>query len=307
MGAATLLNEMHKRVELMQQHCCGHTITLDVGDDILKALKSAFTIATKYLHSKKSFTPDDLKNKKVKPLITETFKALQKALDIGIKTEVPATMLAKFKEDLFLFSGMKTYAQLKEASLLLMDAEGKIKAYAKFEKDILAIDAKYNQNYLRAEYQYAVGSAQSAEQWHRFAADGDKYNLQIRTAQDDKVRASHEPLHNITLAQSDSYWHTHWTPFDWGCRCRIIQVLKSKYPVTEKDVAVAAGKKAVPALFRYNPGREQVIFPPKHPYYPQHCKGAKLDVTGLIGQAKILLDAETERCQAKNIVQEMKP
>lgn len=135
--------------------------------------------------------------------------------------------------------------------------------------------------------------------------DADRYNLQIRTAADDKVRASHAALHNVTRPANDAFWDNTWPPFDWGCRCRIIQVLKDKYPVTDIATANDAEQKAVPALFRFNPGREQIIFPRKHPYYPQHCSGAKLNLTGLIGYAKWLLDAEGDRCKAKKEIERM--
>lgn len=133
--------------------------------------------------------------------------------------------------------------------------------------------------------------------------DGDLYNLQIPIAGDERVRASHAALNGITRPANDAYWNTTWTPFDWGCRCRIIQVLKGKYDETDIDTANAASNKAVGSLFKYNPGKQQVIFPPKHPYYPQHCNGAKLNVSRLIGFATWLLAAEEDRCKAKTIVE----
>ena len=56
-------------------------------------------------------------------------------------------------------------------------------------------------------------------------------------------------------------------PLDWGCRCRVIQVLKSKYEVSNSADAIKIGETATPEMFRYNPGIQQIIFPPKHPYY----------------------------------------
>lgn len=214
-------------------------------------------------------------------------------------------MLQKLEQEVFLFSGMKTYSQLKEASLLLRDANGKIKGEAAFINDVKKIDATYNENHLRAERQYAISAAQSAAQYHEYMQDADRYDLQIRTAADDKVRESHSVLHNLTLPANHKFWDNNWTPFDWGCRCRIIQVLKGKYSITDEAVANEAARNATPPLFRYNPGRQQIIFPEKHPYYPQHCKGEKLDVSGLIGFAKWLLDAEGERCKAKKVIDSM--
>lgn len=258
-----------------------------------------------FIYSNKSFNADDLSHDDVKPLIQETANVFKTGIDKGIKTAIPDVMRAKLEQDIFLFSGMKTYSQLKEASLLLRDEHGNIKSAERFLNDVKKIDATYNERYLRAEYQYAVSASQSAAQYHEYMQDADRYDLQIRTAADDKVRASHAVLHNVTKPAIDSFWDTTWTPFDWGCRCRIIQVLKGKYAETDSEAADTAVNKAVPKLFRFNPGRQQIIFPEKHPYYPQHCKGGKLNVSGLIGYAKWLLDAEGDRCKAKKIVDAM--
>jgi hypothetical protein len=56
----------------------------------------------------------------------------------------------------FLFSGLKTHAQLAEASKLLLTEDGKIKSFSAFAKDTKSIKANYNQNDLEAEYQFAV-------------------------------------------------------------------------------------------------------------------------------------------------------
>lgn len=215
-------------------------------------------------------------------------------------------MLQKLQSDVFVFSGMKTYTQLKEASLLLLDENKQIKPYHQFEQDILKIDNTYNRNYLQAEYQHATSAAQSASQWNDYMQDGNRYNLQIRTAGDDRVRESHAVLNGITLPAQHEFWKTHWTPFDWRCRCNIVQVLRDDYNESDIGIAHAAAQQAIPEMFRYNPGREGVIFPKKHPYYPQHCNGAKLNLTGLVGYATWLLDAENDRCKAMNMIKSMK-
>jgi len=253
----------------MHNACCTGTylVNLALDDKQLNDVKDAFNAAANEVHKNKGFTSKHLKNKAVKKLTKATYKVLNEAVKETVKTEIPEDMLRMLQNDVFIFSGMKTYAQLKETSLLLMDDTGNIKPVSSFINDVQKINKTYNENYLRAEHQFAISSSQSAAQWHSYAKDGDRYNLQIRTAGDDKVRKEHALLNNITLSQSDKFWVTHWTPFDWGCRCRIIQVLKSKYEISDTETAIAAGKKAVPEMFRYNPGIEKIVFPPKHPYY----------------------------------------
>lgn len=60
--------------------------------------------------------------------------------------------------------------------------------------DVRKIDETYNRGYLRAEYNFVQASATMAAKWERFAEDGDRYNLQYRTAGDGKVRPEHAEL-----------------------------------------------------------------------------------------------------------------
>lgn len=242
-------------------------VNLAIDDKKLNEVTDAFNAAAKYLHDNDGISSKDLRKKAIKNLTNATYKVLSGAIDSGIKTEVPDEMRKRLQNDVFVFSGMKTYAQLKEASLLLRDQAGNVKQFPAFLNDIQKINSTYNVNYLRAEHQYAVATSQAAAQWKEWEKSGDRYNLQFRTAQDDKVRASHALLHNITLPLSDPFWLKYMVPLDWGCRCRVIQVLKSKYEVSKSSDAIKIGESATPEMFRYNPGIQQIIFPPKHPYY----------------------------------------
>lgn len=278
MGAAVFTG-MHKKIAAVYDTCCNQivrrSVTLSLDTNRISGAKSAFDRAVHFLHENGKFSSKDLANEQVKPLIDATYAALKDAIG-GIETEIPAAMLRKLQNDVFLFSGMKTYAQLKEASLLLRDAKGNIKSATSFIHDVQKINSTYNEHYLRAEHQYAVSASESAAQWAEWAKDGDRYNLQFRTAADDKVRHSHAVLHNITLPFSDPFWRLYMTPLDWGCRCRVIQVLKSKYEVSDSKASMKLGESATPEIFRYNPGTDNVIFPPKHPYYKLSKEAAKV-------------------------------
>ncbi len=63
--------------------------------------------------------------------------------------------------------------------------------------DVQKIDATYNRNYLRTEYNFVQASAEMAAKWEGVAEDGDRYNLLYRTAGDDKVRPEHAALNGI--------------------------------------------------------------------------------------------------------------
>lgn len=234
-------------------------------------MQKAFNKAARWVfkEKKRQIALEDIDAKSVETFLSEINKILQDGLNRGIEHSVPYAMKRNLSENVFVFSGAKTYAELKELSGLLLDDDGNIKPFSKFWQDVQGIYPKYNQSYLQAEYVFATQSAQMAAKWNEFEADGDRYNLQYRTAYDDRVRASHAVLHNITLPPSDPFWNDYYPPNGWRCRCTAVQVRKSKYPEYDSETARTAGAEATTGkdvIFRFNPGKQKVIFPEHHPY-----------------------------------------
>lgn len=196
-------------------------------------------------------------------------------------------MLSKLQNDTFIFSGLRTHAQLLEASSLLIDENGQIRNFSSFANEFNKLNERYNQQYLDAEYQFAINSSQMAANWAALDENG-RYNLQYRTANDDRVRDSHAALHNITLPVNDEFWLYYYPPNGWRCRCNAVEVLKSKYELYDSEKALAAGEKATTQIgpdgknrleiFRFNPGAENKVFPPKHPYNKLKDAGVVKDV-----------------------------
>lgn len=169
---------------------------------------------------------------------------------------------------------------MREIGLSMVTDNGTIKPYEDFKKDVQKINATYNTNYLHAEYYHALGSAQMADKWLQIEKDGDRYDLQYRTAQDDHVREDHVLLDGITLPVSDPFWEKYFPPNGWGCRCTAVQVRKGKYPHTDSTLAMQRGDNATQMekqkIFRFNPGKELKLFPPKHPYYKVQAPAQKV-------------------------------
>lgn len=203
--------------------------------------------------------------------------AVKEGLTSGIKHEIPQALTEALNKNVFVFSGLKTYHQLKQASTMLKDENGGIVPYEKFKLEMLKLNDTYNLNYLNTEYNFATQTAQMAAKWNDIQQDGDEYWLQFRTASDEKVRASHAELHNTTLPPGDPFWDSYMPPLDWNCRCTVVQVLADKYTKSNSAQAVEKGETATTridrkgvnraAMFRFNPGKQRVIFPQNHPYF----------------------------------------
>lgn len=199
---------------------------------------------------------------------------------------------------------MKTFHELHEAFPSLINENGDRKSFEQFLNDVRKIDSTYNVNYLRAEYNFVNASAQMAARWESFMEDGDRYNLQYRTQRDDKVRPEHAALDRVTLPMSDSFWEEFYPPNGWNCRCNVVQVLKSKYPVTPHDEAMRLGDEALRRdtkdIFRFNAGKEGKSVPDYNPYTIRKCRDCDIRKENLVHFVP-----DNELCSACRIVRGM--
>jgi SPP1 gp7 family putative phage head morphogenesis protein len=247
-------------------------LNLSINDNFKKLLNTGEK-AFKRLHEKGSYDPKDLTTEKAyKELINETFEAFNFAIT---DNDMPDEMRVALQDDARLFGGLKTNAQLFEASKLLLDDKGNLKPFSQLSHEYDKLNIAYNKNYLEAEYEFAVGSSQMAAKWNDFA-DNDRYELQYRTAGDNRVREEHAALNGTTLPKSDPFWSSYMPPNGWNCRCTVVEVLKGKFEASDSEKAIKAGEAATTQIgkdgknrleiFRFNPGAQKVVFPPAHPY-----------------------------------------
>lgn len=256
-----------------------------------------------YIFVAKEFTPDMLSAPEVRSAIDETCRILTHGVDSAIKRQVPQELIDHLHNDTFLFSGFKTYHTAREISAMLLDPEtGSFNNFDKFFNEVRSIDERYNHAYLKAEYNFAVQSTQMAVKWHDFEQDGDRYLLQYRTANDGNVRPEHQALHNTTLPIGDPFWNDYTPPLGWNCRCTVVQVRRDKYPESDSATAIRAGEAATAKpkqrIFRFNPGKTERVFPPKHPYLPKGCGDCQYRK-----QRRLGYNPDNPMCQACRAIQ----
>lgn len=72
--------------------------------------------------------------------------------------------------------------------------------------------------------------AAAAGQWERIQR-GKRALPYLRyiTKRDDRVRPLHASWDNVTLPVDDGFWHTHFPPNGWNCRCRVVGVSQADY------------------------------------------------------------------------------
>lgn len=233
------------------------------------------------------------------PKVQEFINAHAGALDSSFKqVEMSDVMRKRLQRSDYIFSGMKTFHELNEAFPSLLDSNGNRKTFEAFLNDVRKIDNTYNSNYLRAEYNFVQSSAEMAAKWERFSEDGDRYNLQYRTANDGKVRPEHAALNGVTLPPSDPFWEEYYPPNGWNCRCTVVQVRKSKYPATPHEEAMALGEEALQrdtkGIFHFNPGKEDKTVPDYNPYTIRRCRDCDIAK----GKLKLAFAPDNEVCAA---------
>lgn len=281
-------------------------LSLASGDSVClpsEEVSKGFKDAMKVLFHQKgsSFSIDILADKNVQSLIEAHTSVLDRNLQ---RLEMSDLMRQRLTRSNYIFSGIKTFHELNEAFPSLLDSNGNRKTFEAFLNDVRKIDKTYNSNYLRAEYNFVQSSAEMAAKWERFSEDGDRYNLQYRTANDGKVRPEHAALNGVTLPPSDPFWEEYYPPNGWNCRCTVVQVRKSKYPATPHDEAMALGEEALQrdtkGIFHFNPGKEDKTVPDYNPYTIKRCRDCD------IAKGKLNLDrkpvADNELCAACRLV-----
>ncbi len=241
-----------------------------------------------------------------KPKIQEFINAHASVLDSSFKqVKMSEGMRRRLERSNYIFSGMKTFHELNEAFPSLLDENGNRKPFEQFLNDVRSVDSTYNENYLKAEYNFVQASAQMAAKWEGFMQDGDRYNLQYRTAGDDKVRPEHAALNRVTLPITDPFWEEYYPPNGWNCRCTVVQVRKTKYPTTPHKEAMALGEEATgkdtKGIFRFNAGKEQKTVPDYNPYTIKRCKDCDIAK----GKQKLVFIPDNELCAACKLIHSM--
>ncbi|ELR69175.1 hypothetical protein C900_05371 [Fulvivirga imtechensis AK7] len=195
----------------------------------------------------------------------ELFESVERGFGTTLKVAEGADleMLRKLRENIYVFSGFKTYNMLQEASALLLDENGARRTFAQFRDEILKLNQEYNVNFLRAEYNHATASSRMAAKWTQILSQADALPLlQYITAGDSRVRESHRPLDKVILPVTHPFWNSYMPPNDWGCRCTVRQLAEGER-TRPQDIPEPQLKE----MFLGNPGKDGVIFPRTHPYY----------------------------------------
>lgn len=209
----------------------------------------------------------------------EIWRGVEKGYGIKLESATGADreMLKTLRENVYRFSGFKTYNFILEANGLLVGADNQIKAFTDFKNDVLSLNELYNIDHLRTEYNHAVSTSRMAAKWQKFQNDKAALPyLQFDTVGDERVRAAHSKLDGIIKPVDDPFWDTYYPPLDWNCRCSVRQLAVGQVTETGNDLPL------VKQDFKHHWGKSRYIFPPDHPQFntdvPEKMKDSNFDL-----------------------------
>jgi len=217
-------------------------------------------------------TPNKLPNK----LYSAIADILSNGMNEGFDTNFELggedeALLKSLTENVYRFSGAKTYQQVKDMGAELVK-DGKIVSFKDFKIKADEIFELYNKTWLKTEYQTAIGQAQNARKWNDFEADKELFPmLEYDAVMDANTSDICRPLNGIVLPVDDPFWNTHAPLNHFMCRCFLRKVDKyDDKKATSKAKTQKVAEQINPLmqpLFKSNSGKDKKLFDDKHPYF----------------------------------------
>lgn len=176
-----------------------------------------------------------------------------------------ADLVEALQRNLYHFSAAKSLVQMKLFRDLMTGADGKLRPYKSFLKEVANQGHVFNRVHLKAEHHLAQQSAIMADKWDRLTSE----YLEYSTVGDDRVRPQHRLLDKFTAAKSDPVWDKIYPPKAYGCRCTVIP---GKSQNAEKGMSsIEAAKMMKPlireTIFDNHVGKSRVVFTDDHPVF----------------------------------------
>lgn len=219
--------------------------------------------------------PVDLYNVIVERLTDAIFKGFGGSLEDLAENTADKLLLEYYVHNIAIFSGAKTFQQVRDMSNLVFNEKGFKREFSEFRNIIKGdgfnqgIFNMYNDTWLRTEYNTAVRTSQMGAEWNSIQEDKDIFPyLKYVTAEDERVRHNHAEFNDVVRPVDDPFWDTHTPPNGFNCRCRLIQLNEDDdvFTVTP-DENIKNMSDPDSDLFSFNPGKNKYIFDPSHPYF----------------------------------------
>lgn len=166
------------------------------------------------------------------------------------------------------FAAFKVHTMGKEMAAKLYDADGKLKPFSKWVKDVRSISSHQVGSWLKTEYDTAVIRAHAAADWREFERNKDILpNLRWMPTTSKEPERNHRGYWKmkLTLPVDDPFWNEHHPGDRWNCKCSLEAT--DDPVVRPKDMEPTKPQRGL----ENNPGKDGHTFSDNHPYFPKGC------------------------------------
>lgn len=166
------------------------------------------------------------------------------------------------------FAAFKVHSMGVEMAAKLFDANGSLKPFDRWVRDVSGISSHQVGSWLRTEYDTAVIRAHAAADWQEFERNKDIFpNLRWMPTTSPHPESSHRQYWKtgLTLPVDDPFWNEHHPGDRWNCKCSLEATDEPvNRPVDLEPTQPQRG-------LENNPGKDGHTFSDTHPYFPQSC------------------------------------
>lgn len=204
-----------------------------------------------------------------KGLYKATADVLLDGVNEGFYDSPDTALLKHFHDNIYMFSGAKTFQQVQHISSLMYKSN---LDYKVFKEEALSVYKNYNENYLESEYVTALTSGTNAKSYSEAIESKGLFNrLKYSAVMDQHTSEICKRLNGIILPINDKFWRTNTPPNHFNCRCFVEKIDKyDEEPSThgnKANSAIVYAEHHRQPMFNMNPATDKVVFKKNHPYF----------------------------------------
>jgi len=174
-------------------------------------------------------------------------------------------MLRNLTQNAYQFAAAKNYTQLRQLTQALIGPDGKLRTYNQFKQAAFDITNEHVTNWLQAEYNTAIGSAQMARKWVDIQRNkGSMPLLQFDAVIDSQTSDTCRPLDGVIKPADDPFWDFYYPPNHFNCRSTVRQLATGRIT---SDADIVHPQRGIPPMFKTNLAKTGVLWPNEHPYW----------------------------------------
>lgn len=193
-----------------------------------------------------------------------------------------------------IFAAFKVHTMGNEMAAKLYDANGKLKPFDKWARDVSSIASHQVGSWLQTEYDTAVIRAHAAADWKEFERNRDIMpNLRWMPTTSPEPESSHRQYWQmgLTLPIDDPFWNDHHPGDRWNCKCSLEA---TDEPVNRPDDMEPTKPQRG---LENNPGKDGHTFNDSHPYFPKDCNHCPVrGASGFTNKLKSIFENRKKDC-----------